>query len=242
MLAGSIARNETQNAIYAPMIFRDKLLGVVHVDSCISTKAFDDGDLNLVMTLAYQAAMYIKFYSYQTALHEESALRTNMLRWFSPKVAKKLASSGNVQLESERVNATILCSDIRGFTVLAKRMDPGETVKLLNETFEAIVPIIFKYDGTVDKYIGDSVLAVFGSPERDPQQCEHAVRAALEMQAALAQLGQALRFRGREPFEIGIGIHTGEVIHGMVGAQDRMEYTVIGNAVNAASVSAKVKG
>ncbi len=107
-------------------------------------------------------------------------------------------------------------------------------VQMLNDMFHDLTPIVLKFEGTVDKYIGDAILAVFGCPEPDEQQWEHAVRAALEMQAAVKRLGTG-RWKGRPAFRIGIGIHTGPVIHGFIGAAERMEYTVIGDTINGAS-------
>jgi adenylate cyclase len=233
-VSGSIMRSETQCALYAPLVLRDEVLGVIHVDSCIDAKAFNDEDLYLLMALSYQAAMVVKFQSTLKALRDEASIRSDMMRWFSPKIAKRLASRGNLWSGGERVQATILCSDIRGFTTLTMNMEPNHVVKALNETFELLIPIIIKYDGTVDKYVGDSILAIFGTPEADANQWEHAVCAAVEMQAAMNDLASVWRLKGREPFEIGIGIHTGEILHGIVGAHDRMEFTIIGDAVNRA--------
>lgn len=231
----SIVRSETRCAIYAPLVCRDEVLGVVYVDSCIDTKAFDDDDLYLLMSLAYQAAMLVKFHSLHKALREEADMRNSMLRWFSPKIAKKLMARGNILLGGERVQATVLCSDIRGFTAQTRNLEPHQVVEALNETFEILIPIIFKYDGTVDKYVGDSILAVFGTPEADPDQWEHAVRAAIAMQEAMKGLSRTWRNPRREPFEIGIGIHTGEILHGIIGSHDRQEFTIIGDAVNRAA-------
>jgi len=108
-------------------------------------------------------------------------------------------------------------------------------VDLLNECFASLVEAIFKYDGTVDKYIGDAILAVFGSPEPDPQQHDKAVRAALEMQAAMTDLNETRARRGDVTCQIGIGVHCGEVLHGFIGTAERMEFTVIGDAVNRTS-------
>ncbi len=99
-------------------------------------------------------------------------------------------------------------------------------VRMINEMFDALVPIIFEYDGVVNKFVGDSVLAVFGSPKPDDQQWEKAVRAALDMQNAIRMLGEGLRARWLPVFEIGISVQSGEVIHGFIGFRQRTEYTV----------------
>ena len=155
------------------------------------------------------------------------------MRQFSPKVAERLLTlRGRLRLGGERSEVTILNADIRGFTNLAHEMDPDEVVHLLNEYFAAVVPVIFARNGTIDKYMGDAILAVFGSPESDPEQHENAVRAAEEMQAAVAKLNLDRQRRGEPCREFGIGVHCGEVVHGFVGTSDRMEFTVIGDVVN----------
>jgi adenylate cyclase len=106
---------------------------------------------------------------------------------------------------------------------------------MLNEMFSTLTPIIFDHKGIVDKYIGDAILAVFGSPETDDHQCEHAVMAALDMQHAMQELADRRERHGLPRCDIGIGIHTGAVVHGFVGSPERMEYTVIGDTVNQAS-------
>jgi adenylate cyclase len=117
---------------------------------------------------------------------------------------------------------------------MAAAMEPEAVVRMLNDMFHELTPIILKHNGTVDKYIGDAVLAVFGCPEADDRQDENAVQAALEMQEAVRKLVDG-RWRDRTPFRIGIALHTGPAIHGFIGAPERMEYTVIGNTFNITS-------
>jgi adenylate cyclase len=117
---------------------------------------------------------------------------------------------------------------------MTAKMEPDEVVHMLNDMFHDLTPIVLQHGGTVDKYVGDAMLAVFGSPDPDERQWEHAVRAALEMQAAIRHLAEG-RWRSKPVFRIGVGIHTGPVIHGFIGAPERMEYTVIGSTINTAS-------
>jgi adenylate cyclase len=129
----------------------------------------------------------------------------------------------------------VLSSDIRGFTRLTAAMDSEDVVDMLNDYFSALVEAIFACEGTVDKFVGDAILAVFGSPDPDPAQHEHAVRAAMQMQAAVAAVNERRRARLLVTCDIGIGVHCGEVIHGFIGSVERMEFTVIGDAVNFAA-------
>jgi adenylate cyclase len=233
----SIIMSGTRSAMYAPMIWGGEALGVVCVDNISSPDAFDEDDLRLLMAMANHAAMFVKNQSLQQELRREAAMRSTLLRQFSPRIAERLLQErGRLRLGGERANpVTILVSDVRGFTAISAAMDPDDVVQLLNAMYALFTPIIFKYEGTVDKFVGDSLLAVFGSPEPDERQCEHAVRAAIDMQQAMGKLADVWRIRGMPVWETGIGIHTGEVVHGFIGSPERMEYTVIGDTVNRAA-------
>jgi len=233
-IPASVLYYHVQSAIYAPLLCAEQPLGVVYVDNYGTPQAFTPADLELLSAIANQAAMFVKNHELRQELQREAAIRSNLLRQFSPKVAERLLQKqGRLRLGGQRVKpVTILLSDVRSFTSLTARLPPDEVVQMLNEVFGLSIPIIFKYDGTVDKYVGDAILAVFGSPEPDDQQWEKAVRAALEMQRALGELAQRQQRIGRPAFRVGIGIHSGEVLHGFIGAPERMEYTVIGDAVN----------
>jgi adenylate cyclase len=130
---------------------------------------------------------------------------------------------------------TILFTDIRSFTTISEKMDPQALVALLNEYFTEMVGIVMHEDGVVDKYIGDAIMAVFGAPVPKPEDARNAVRAAVRMRRALQHLNTRLEQRGLPTLRTGIGIHTGEVVAGNIGSERRMEYTVIGDAVNLAS-------
>jgi len=114
-------------------------------------------------------------------------------------------------------------------------MEPDDVVKMLNDYFASLVEAIFQNEGTVDKFIGDAILAVFGSPDPDAKHHEHALHAAMAMQEAVKKLNATRNGRGLPICEIGIGVHCGEVLHGFIGTQERLEFTVVGDAVNKAS-------
>ena len=157
---------------------------------------------------------------------------------FSPSIRKKLlekARLGRLRLGGEKSEVTILSSDIRGFTAMSAKMDAADVVDMLNGYFSALVSAIFRHEGTVDKFVGDAILAVFGSPEPDAKQHFNAVQAAMAMQAAIEAINKVRRANNQVACEIGIGIHCGEVLHGFIGSEERMEFTVIGDAVNRAT-------
>lgn len=226
-----------QAAIYVPLLAGEDVLGVIYVDNPYARTAFSITDLELMRTISNQVAIFIKDNVLQKNLQREEKLRSNLSRQFSPKIIKNLLEKGDsMRSEGEWADpVTVLITDVRGFTALSAKMRPDEVVHMLNEMFDAFVPIIFEHDGVVDKYVGDAVLAVFGSPEKDDQQWEKAVEAALEMQRAANMLGEGRRVRRLPAFDVGIGVHTGPVIHGYIGSTERREYTVIGDTVNRAS-------
>jgi len=228
---------QTQSAMYAPLLAGEEVMGVVCVDNQITCDAFYATDLELLRALAGRVAVFVRDRVHRRAERRESALAERLGQQFPPRVARMLAQRyGRRQVGGEKVDpVTILVSDVRGFTRMSRRMDPDDVVRMLNEMFDALVPIVLENDGVVDKFVGDSVLAVFGSPERDDEQWEKAVRAAMEMQAAVRKLGESRRVRRLPLFEIGVSVHSGEVIHGFIGSSMRMEYTIIGDAVNRAS-------
>jgi len=167
-------------------------------------------------------------------LIERDRLRTTFGKYMTESVVAHLLS-GKVALGGETIQVTILFSDIRSFTTISETMDAQTLVGLLNEYFTEMVSIIMKHGGVVDKYIGDAIMAVFGAPVPTPDDAANAVRAAIDMRAALTRLNKRLVARGVQPLRTGIGIHTGEVVAGNIGSEERMEYTVIGDPVNVAS-------
>jgi class 3 adenylate cyclase/pSer/pThr/pTyr-binding forkhead associated (FHA) protein len=228
---------DVQSAIYLPLLSGEEVLGVMYVDNYFIRDAFSLTDFELLRAIANQVAMFLKDHVLRKDLQRGELLRSNLLRQYSPKVADKIFKKcSRLQRGGEEVEpVTILVSDVRGFTALSSKMEPNEVVYAINEMFDAFVPIISDLDGVVDKYVGDSVLAIFGSPENDPHQWEKAVQAAVKMQEAMRMLGEGRRIRRLPVFEVGIGIHTGKVIHGFIGSSERIEFTVIGDTVNHAA-------
>ncbi|MEW6663589.1 MAG: adenylate/guanylate cyclase domain-containing protein [Thermodesulfobacteriota bacterium] len=235
--ARSLDRLETQCALYAPLVWKQEVLGVVYADNATGCAAFAEDDPGLLMALANLAALFISHQAFKEQAARERELTDALLKPLPPRVAEWMRKNrGRIRPGGEWAKpVTILFSDVRGFTAFSAVQRPDDIVQLLNDMFNEFNKILVKYNATIDKYVGDAILAVFGSPEPDEEQWEHAVRAGLEMQQVMPALARRWQDRGLPALQIGIGIHTGEVVHGFVGSAERLEYTVIGDAVNRAS-------
>jgi adenylate cyclase len=164
----------------------------------------------------------------------EKRLKNTMSRYLNRELTERLLSEGEQVLGGKIQEVTILFSDIRSFTTIAERSGARETVSMLNDYFSVMVEILFKHKGILDKYIGDAMMALFGTPFTTPQDADNAVAAAVEMMHALKEFNTG-RLHSHEPIHIGIGINTGEVVAGNIGSPKRMDYTVIGDGVNLGS-------
>lgn len=232
-VSGSIAQSGIEVGMYAPLIWQGEALGAICAGSRNTQTVFSDEDVKLLVLVGQYAAMAVATNRLQEKIARESVIKANLLRQFSPKVANfLLGHRGRLLLGGRSSEVSILNSDIRGFAQLTREMMPDQILEMLNEYLNILVPVIFAANGTVDKFLGDGILAIFGSPESDPKHHENALRAAVEMQLAVSKVNEARKFRGVPQGSIGIGIHCGEVVHGFVGTSDRMEFTVIGEAVN----------
>jgi adenylate cyclase len=170
----------------------------------------------------------------------EDAERRKVSRLFGRYVSKDvysqlMADPKLAELGGARRDMSVLFSDIRGFTSITERRNPDELVRQLNEYFTAMVDIVFRHQGTVDKFVGDLVMAIFGAPVDDERHADHAVAAAVDMAAGLGALNRKWASEGRPTLDIGIGINSGEMVAGNIGSSSIMSYTVIGDNVNLAA-------
>jgi adenylate cyclase len=225
-----------RSAMCAPLIYKDRVFGLFYVDCLSKPYAFSKEELDIFSVVAAEAAI-----SYDRALsHAELSRRVierqALERFLSSVIVEKiLARPDEIRLGGENQIATILFADIRGFTRLSERLAPQQIVELLNEFFSEMTDLIFEHSGTLDKYLGDGIMALFGAPWPKPDDAPRAVKTAGEMQRALAGLNRQWQARGQEPLQMGLGINTGQVTAGNIGCSKRMDYTVIGDAVNLAS-------
>ena len=227
------ALDDVDCAMYAPLLWRGKALGVICVDNYGGTRRFDNDDLKLLVAIAQHAAMAVSNQLLQEQLRQESVAKANLLRQFSPKIAERLRKDrGPVSLGGERTNVTILFADIRGFSKLTRSIGPESLVELLNSYFAAMTSVVFSHDGTVVQYVGDTIFAVFGSPEADPEHYEKALRAAIAMQEKMSSFNSVREQDGKTTCHFGFGVHCGEVVHGFIGGPDCLLFAVLGDPVN----------
>ena len=181
------------------------------------------------------AAGSILIYRYISEEKEKSALKNFFEAYFPPSIVKKLmADPKAIAAKGEKKELTILFSDIKNFTGYSSSLAPDRVQQLLNEYFEAMTEIVFKYEGTVDKFIGDGLMVFFGDPEPQPDHAIRCVKSAIEMQAKVREIRKKWESRGDMPIRIRIGINTGDVFVGNMGSMRRLSYTVIGAAANLA--------
>jgi adenylate cyclase len=204
-----------------------------------SIDAIRNGDLTTTATAngtVEFAEMAAAINAMAAGLRERETVKRAFSGYISRQMLELITSKGELPaLNGERRRITVLFSDIRGFTAMAEGMRPEEVVELLSEYFSRMVDVILRNQGTIDKFLGDGMMVIFGAPLDDPHQEEHAVRTALEMQRELAQLTAAWEQQGRRTFRMGIGINSGSAVVGNIGSQEHMEYTAIGDTVNIAA-------
>lgn len=194
-------------------------------------------DLNVagkIRTADEVGSLAIAFDQMTIGLKEREKIKTVLNKFHGSAVAEDMISR-EITRHASRKKATIFFSDIRSFTKMSENQTAEETVEMLNEYFELMVGIINKHQGIVDKFVGDAIMAVWGVPSGSANDTLNALEACLEMRVALNELNQKRLSENKIPLMIGMGLHTGEVVSGTIGSEERMEYTVIGDAVNTAS-------
>lgn len=228
----SLALSGMRSAMCAPLRSQEKTFGLLYVDNLSKRGMFAPDDLNIFAVIAAQAGLAIDHVRARKEVAQQIIHRSALERFLSPGIAKKVAAeAGELRVGGENQKVTVLFADIRGFTPMAENMLPEEVVELLNQFFQVMSDVIFDHGGTLDKYLGDGLMALFGAPFAGPQDGLCAVRAAMEMQTTLADWN---RTAGRK-LQIGIGINTGPAIVGFMGTSRRLDYTAIGDNVNTAS-------
>jgi adenylate cyclase len=231
-----------ETGMYAPLLLKEKPLGALYVDSPGRTTPFSEDDMQFLLAASHFVALMIHNHQLQEDLKHNSTLLERVSTKFPPAIQERLLDSvrhGLLRPGGGKSEVTVLFSDLRDFNSSSAKLGVTEVVQMLNEYFPALVEAIFRYGGTIDKFAGDAIVAVFGSPEPDPQQQEKAVRAALAMLGALKELNARRTAKGAPILEIGIGVHGGAMLNGFFGAAERMEFTVVGESLGLAALLCK---
>jgi adenylate cyclase len=225
------------SAACAPLVAGEgRVLGVLYVDSATPSARASEEDLDFLVAFAGIGAVALDNIRYGERVRHEAIVRENFERFFTPHVAARIAAMPEaVALGGERRHVAVLFADIRGFTPVAAQMAPDDTARLLNEFFSEMVDCVFRHGGTLDKFLGDAVMAQWGAPLSAHDDADRALESARDMLAAVDALNLRWREEGRPGLHIGIGLNYGEVFAGYTGSERRLEYTVIGDTVNTAS-------
>ncbi|NBD08742.1 adenylate/guanylate cyclase domain-containing protein [Corallococcus silvisoli] len=233
--ADSVFRQSIRASLCVPLRTRDTVLGVLYLDSLKQGGLFTEEDLEFLTAFANQAAIALDHAHLARRLEEEAVLRNAYQRFFPPDVVRQLKALRGVPLDVRDADVTILFSDITGFTAMSSRLRPRQVVDMLNAYFPVMADIVFRHEGTLEKYIGDALMAVWGAPFARPDDADRAVRAALEMQHALAALNARWRQEGAPEVHVHIGLNSGPVAAGNIGSERYLQYATVGDATNVAA-------
>lgn len=234
---GAASGVAVRSSVCTPLIGSEgRVLGVLYVDSLAANRRVDDDDLEFLVAFAGIGAVAIDNIHFAERIRHEALVRGNFERFFTPHLAARIAAEPDkLRLGGERRLVGVLFSDIRGFTPLAARLTPDETARLLTEYFSEMAECVFRHAGTLDKFIGDAVMAQWGAPISEPDDADRALDAAVDMMTAIERLNAKWRTEGRPSLQVGIGLNYGDAFAGYLGSERRLEYTVIGDSVNTAS-------
>lgn len=235
----SIIVQGIRSAMCVPLWNEGEVVGVLHVDSLMANKQFVAQDLDFLTALANYAAVAIQRARLHERVQQESEARAKLARYHSPNVVTKILASKDAgsdwNIDAQEREVSVLFSDIVGFTTLSEHLEPHQVGMFLNHYFGRMTEIIFRHEGTLDKFIGDAIMAVFGAPINQKDHALRAVNAALEMRDCITGMNISEELDLDIDLHVRIGINSGTVVAGDIGSPQRMEYTVIGDTVNAAS-------
>ena len=236
----SMILNRISSAIVVPLLHEKEVLGALWLDS-ESLAQFQQKDLEIITSVSNQAALFIENTLLAKKIEHEIVTRERFSRLLSPNVAEQVIS-GKLEIKKGGQlvqECTVFNSDIRGFTRMSEGTTAELMVDMLNEYFEEMVAAIFKYEGTLDKFMGDGIMALWGAPAPHPDDVLRCVRSALDQMELLGTFNRKRIELGLSPLAIGMGIHTGPLVAGYVGSSKALSYTVIGDTAN---VSARLCG
>ena len=223
-----------RSAMCAPLMGNERLFGILYVDNLEKPAAFTQEELNVFALVAAQAGAAIDNAMAHEKIAQQSLQRSALERFLAPEVVEMVVANPDIRLGGVNQEVTVMFADIRDFTAMSEEMEPARVVEVLNEYFTRVTDVIFDNGGTLDKYIGDAVMAVFGAPISKGNDAASAVNSAIQIQRLLIELNRDAAARKWPELRVGIGINTGNAIAGNIGSPRRLDYTVVGDAVNTA--------
>ena len=242
ILTSDLVVDKVHTSMSVPLWRQEEVIGMIQLESHHSSKAFTKPDLDLLTTICNQMAIVLEQANLMEKVRWEELMRSRLERFHSPEIVDLIISGESedegAMLSPKEKEVTVLFVDIVNFTPLSERLSPKEVSQLLNQFFREMNDIIFAYRGTLDKYMGDAIMAIFGAPIEREDDADRAIYAALDMRKALFRMNETM-----EPdriFDIRTGINSGRVVAGNLGSPKRMDYTVIGDVVNTASRLEKI--
>ncbi|MBN2432895.1 MAG: FHA domain-containing protein [Acidobacteria bacterium] len=230
----SIVMHQIRSCMCVPLWDEQKIIGIIYVDTRFTRNYFQQRDLDLISTIAIISAIAIERFRLNQAINREKRIREHLERYHSPHVVSRIIDferTGSLRTEEKEI--TVLFADLVGFTSMSEKLPPADVALILNHFFNYMTEIIFTNEGTLDKFIGDSVMAVFGAPLPHEDHAVRAVKAAVEMFQSLKKINDSEELP--TPLAMRIGINSGRAVAGDIGSMKRMEYTVLGSTVNIAS-------
>lgn len=246
-LKGMPTNKPLETFICAPVLVREKLVGIIHIGE-LRDADWGDVEKQLFWTVCLLTGIALDkadlFEATREELQSEKQVSTKILeerkkirgvldKVVSPKVASQLLSQPeNLHFEGELKEMTAFFSDIKGFTAYSENRDPKQVVQILNEYLTAMTEVVFQFGGTLDKFVGDAIVAHWGALPPDPDHAKLAVRAGFAMRGELAKLHRKWAAEGKQPLSMGMGIHTGTMVFGGIGSPQKIDFTVIGDNVN----------
>jgi adenylate cyclase len=229
----SIVMLNLQCTMIVPFVVDNELYGLLQLDSTKKINAFTPEDLKMLSGISNQVAVNIKNKQLIQEMHNQEKIKGSLERYLGPKMVTHLIDNKiNLDQQGEERLVSVLFSDIRGFTPLSERLRPAQVIEILTIYFSRMTQVIFKYDGFIDKFIGDAIFVIFGIPLFQDNHAELAVKAGVEMQRELTKLNEEIFNPMDIQLNVGIGINTGNVVYGNIASMDRPEVTILGDNVN----------
>lgn len=233
----SLKVHQTHSVMAAPIVGRIGLLGVIYTDQQDVLQTFSSDDLDLLNAVAVQTGIALDTVRAHESLQREAKAREKYERFLPQQLVDDVMLDPDKEIRpgGARQKISVLFADLRGFTTLSEANPPEAVVDLLNRFFTLTSEVVFRHGGTLDKYIGDGVMALFGAPYATERDAVKAVRAAIDLQRAVLVFNQELAAAGQPEIGVGIGVNTGAAIVGFIGSESRLDYTAIGDTVNTAA-------